>query len=1739
MEARRSFLKKITLGSLALTPTVTMLSGCLNSNEEYLREGIDGDDFHYFDNNLTNLHFYFINAGLDGNRLKRRKEKSLLPYMIVKIPQQHIAEEMLRETDFPKPENGYIDKDKNNTTKSQISGFSYLAFRLFPPYGDDKKEARSMKLDNIELLLDWNNEKYFELLLPEPQEYTDFNNDFNKFKTPNTNPLRVLLPANESSITFFKRVCKQLFKTRPADIPVTLLEIPRGLLLTPDKSSFGQNIKPVFAANSIGKQRFVYHTAQGKMVRCVQEIWTTQLWFQQFENGKQSGRLISPPVRAAGYTDWTDGSGTHPDCPPADEMYTYLPTYLDREEITFLTALGRKVNTAAEWQINTQGLTLTGLGAITKLHYKNFKPPVGSTLAEYEHHITLGRDEYVKVARIGVISVSGQRALYVRIGRRVIDQGVSYMQFREYVEIIQEEINYFDTQLFIKGTDGDEPPNYIQARRLPNDSNTIVHGKDEETKETDDRWNDEKVWQYLPGQVTDPAGNKTNNWHTHYRRWLFKSVRAVTLRTKPIDTRLGKVDCDADCPADNPRVFWPVLEMQEPDDTGKLINKDATLDFVGLDWNNNECRFTSTFLFIRKDVIEDIVANAPHGCIDAIYKAFANADFSRRHIDLRNQVTAYSRDYAPADAQSKELPNKSNVAQTQFLEYYFTICAEPDDVIRDDSHAPFSSIFNERAFPLYPQVKRAQLFLENLPERLPSVVEYHEDFIRYGYEVTQRVGPKDFVKNVARLLFNHTEKFMKGIEEVASVKDKITGAEEDINTSYRRIKESFSGAGAAVGGLVNPDFDVQSVALIKQSIAIGKDINKKMEQAQDISNKITHFNPSDLFRQAPEIFRGISIIDILHEVFPEFEAPVNEIKNVTAQIEQLKDEVINNPIFKEINADVEKIKNDINDVTVAIEKTKNAIDAKVRELQALKNQLNIEQQFMEVENLVKAAIDQYKIDFLEVRDGVISVVNDSVDIAAEYIATELMSKAEIIYPYWILLRSAKTDLEKLKPLLSADGQKIIDDYSKKFFEEEGYALINIAKDKENEALRAFDDVKTTVKNNITPYFTAYKDYSEKLRTEAKALETYAREKTDQHLKDYIAARKEVLDKKEKYEAQINAFIKSKTDDLLDKLVAKVDDAAAVLANEIKFREIVKTVNAVINILESSNIFYYVDLYEKGVKNFEIIRAKFKDGIYPKNVIDGIVTYLQTNKKEDIQKIRATLVTHYKDNYDRLRTDINALTRDSADKVQAYTGISVSKIVNEIAKDKLPTSVKGLKDKVDEATKILEGELKQRLRAQLKQYETLLRQQVDQQAAGIVKQIKDKIDDLERRVRLDPNNQELFNKLAQAKKIFNLLTSMSKKEVNYTWQTTSLKDADFGPVSFISSSDPRTTLSVNVHTVIYFQPSQFPAVIDRIEAVAENRLTNFGLSLLKTMTVNFNEVSFIAGTNRPAKFDVKIRDVQFSGALSFVQAFESWLKSLMGDAFRLKLGPTFVNIGYTLPIPDIRTPSFNFFNLTLNFDFYLHFDKKPLQLGFSLARPDNKFGLTVGIYAGFGFFGLIAEPKHGITEIEIGFEFGGYFGLTLGPLRGEVKLVVGLYYKKDASGVTIEGYFLCEGRVKLWFIMILARFYMGVRSQGGYVEGRCTVTYEVSLGSFFKKSFTATYYKKIAGSSPGNSGSGGSGAALAQNNAVPNGQHNFLPGGILANTKASGQPETTENPEARIVHQLSLNDWENFINSYTD
>ena len=168
---------------------------------------------------------------------------------------------------------------------------------------------------------------------------------------------------------------------------------------------------------------------------------------------------------------------------------------------------------------------------------------------------------------------------------------------------------------------------------------------------------------------------------------------------------------------------------------------------------------------------------------------------------------------------------------------------------------------------------------------------------------------------------------------------------------------------------------------------------------------------------------------------------------------------------------------------------------------------------------------------------------------------------------------------------------------------------------------------------------------------------------------------------------------------------------------------------------------------------------------------------------------------------------------------------------------------------------------------------------------------------------------------------------------------------------------------------------------------------------------------------------------------------------------------------------------------------IHFDRKPLRLTFDLAQPEKKATIAAGIYGGCFYCSMTLEPKRGLVAIEMALEMGAYIGISFGPFKGYVRFMAGLFYKKDDQGVVLEGYLVAEGLLSVWIISVCARLYLGVRSQNSYVEGFCVASYTVKVG-FIKKTFTATYTKRVAGAASHAPASDSAAAVLRQYVADP-------------------------------------------------
>ncbi|MGC4045946.1 MAG: hypothetical protein QM758_19310 [Armatimonas sp.] len=137
-------------------------------------------------------------------------------------------------------------------------------------------------------------------------------------------------------------------------------------------------------------------------------------------------RFVSAPVTLSGrtnlFTARFDG-GTHGlgqfwravvasgGSPPFDAPLTLK----DRQDLVALT--GDAADVSAGRRIEAETLTLSALGAWSKLRYEA-EPPPGSSLEAWTQHANMGRDQFVRVVRKGYLLPFGHRVSFVTISER-------------------------------------------------------------------------------------------------------------------------------------------------------------------------------------------------------------------------------------------------------------------------------------------------------------------------------------------------------------------------------------------------------------------------------------------------------------------------------------------------------------------------------------------------------------------------------------------------------------------------------------------------------------------------------------------------------------------------------------------------------------------------------------------------------------------------------------------------------------------------------------------------------------------------------------------------------------------------------------------------------------------------------------------------------------------------------------------------------------------------------------------------------------------------------------------------------------------------------------------------------------------------------------------------------------------------------------------------------------------------
>lgn len=243
--------------------------------------------------------------------------------------------------------------------------------------------------------------------------------------------------------------------------------------------------------------------------------------------------------------------------------------------------------------------------------------------------------------------------------------------------------------------------------------------------------------------------------------------------------------------------------------------------------------------------------------------------------------------------------------------------------------------------------------------------------------------------------------------------------------------------------------------------------------------------------------------------------------------------------------------------------------------------------------------------------------------------------------------------------------------------------------------------------------------------------------------------------------------------------------------------------------------------------------------------------------------------------------------------------------------------------------------------------------------------------------------------------------------------------------------------------------------------------------LSFIALHMEMIQFIAEAGKGADVNVKLRDIEFVGPLSFIETLKEIIPlDGFSDPPAIDVSEKGISASFSIALPNIAVGVFSLTNMSIGAGFTIPFIGDPLSVSFFFCTRDNPFTLTVYIFGGGGFFGLTLNPS-GIHLFEVSFEFGLAFAIDFGIAGGNVKVVAGIYFKMttstDPESAVITGYLKMQGRVYVAFVgaSITLLLELTYESASGKCTGRASIVVEIDVP--LVPSIEISYEEKFAGS----------------------------------------------------------------------
>ncbi|WES62874.1 hypothetical protein P0L94_10425 [Microbacter sp. GSS18] len=300
---------------------------------------------------------------------------------------------------------------------------------------------------------------------------------------------------------------------------------------------------------------------------------------------------------------------------------------------------------------------------------------------------------------------------------------------------------------------------------------------------------------------------------------------------------------------------------------------------------------------------------------------------------------------------------------------------------------------------------------------------------------------------------------------------------------------------------------------------------------------------------------------------------------------------------------------------------------------------------------------------------------------------------------------------------------------------------------------------------------------------------------------------------------------------------------------------------------------------------------------------------------------------------------------------------------------------------------------------------------------------------------------------------------------YDWEPELAAWPQGGPIITFADDHPHFTIAIE---------GRIPAGggTPRFEVLAE--LLGFTLDLLpgaRLLKVPFEHMSFRASATGKTEVDVVLGDLEFQGALSFINDIKDLIPlDGFSDPPFMEVSTEGVKAGFSLALPNLAIGVFSLSNISLGADVHVPFLGEIVTVGFNFCTREKPFVLSVCFLGGGGFFALRLSPER-VEILELSLEAGAYLSVDFGVASGSISAAIGVYMRMQDDNGLISGFVRLRGEVDVLGLisasieMLMALDYY---PQTGKVIGRASITVKVEV-LFFSATVRIEAERQFAGS----------------------------------------------------------------------